>query len=68
MAFVGYILRKKAIISDLLLGMVYDMRGRERSKVRNSDSIKEISGGRSMVQLHRISFHRRKKQSHGNFF
>ena len=68
MAFIGQILREKATISDLLLGMVYDMRGRERSKVRNSDNIKAISDGRSMVQLNRIALHRRKKPSHGDLF
>ena len=51
MAFIGHILRGNDIISELLLGMVYVTRGRGRPKVRYSDNIKEISGGRSMIQL-----------------
>ena len=56
MAFVGHILRGKDITSDLLLGMVYGMRGRGRPKVRYSDNIKEISGGKvsfSCTEWHR---------------
>ena len=60
MAFVGHILRGKDITSDLLLGMVYGMRGRGRQKVRYSDNIKEISGGKSMLQLYRMAQDRRK--------
>ena len=44
MAFVGHILRGKDITSDLLLGMVYGMRG--KPTVRYSDNIKESSGGK----------------------
>ena len=50
MAFVGHILRGKGITNDLLLGMVYGMGGRGRPEVRYSDNIKEISGGKSMLQ------------------
>ena len=59
MAFVGHILRGKDITSDLLLGMVYHTRGRGRPKVRFSDNIKEISGGRSITQLYRMAQDRR---------
>ena len=52
MTFVGHILRGKDITSDILLRMVYGMRGRGRPTVRYSDNIKEISGGKyaSVVQ------------------
>ena len=49
MAFVGHILKGKDITSAFLLGMVYGTRGRGRPKVRSSNNIKEISGGRSMT-------------------
>ena len=60
MVFVGHILGGKDITSDLLLGMVYGMSGRGRPKVRYSDNIKEISGGKSMLQLYRMAQNRRK--------
>ena len=54
MGFIGHTLRRKDITRDLLLGMVYCTRGRGSPKVRHSDNIKEISGGRRMVQLYRM--------------
>ena len=54
-AFVGHILKGKDITSGSLLWMVYGTRGRGRPKVRYNDNIKEISGGRSMIQLHRMA-------------
>ena len=68
MAFVGHILRGKDITSDLLVGMVYGMRGRGRPKVRYSDNIKEISGGKSMLQLYRMAQDRRKWRATAVYF
>ena len=68
MAFIGHILRGKDITSDLLLGMVYGMRGRGRLKVRYSDNIKEISGGKSMLQLYRMAQDRRKWRATAVYF
>ena len=68
MAFVGHILKGKDITSDLLLGMVYGTRGRGRPKVRFSDNIKEISGGRSMTQLYRMAQDRRKWRATAVYF
>ena len=68
MAFVGHILRGKDITSDLLLAMVYGTRGRGRPKVRFSDNIKEISGGRSMTQLYRMAQDRRKWRATAVYF
>ena len=55
MSFSGHILRRKDIINDLLLGVAYGTRGRRRPKVRYSDNIKRISGGRIMIQLYRMA-------------
>ena len=66
MAFIGHILRGKDITSDLLLGMV--LRGRGRLKVRYSDNIKEISGGKSMLQLYRMAQDRRKWRATAVYF
>ena len=65
-AFVGHMLRGKDITNDLLLGMVYGMRG--RPKVRYSDNIKEISGGKSMLQLYRMEQDRRKWRATAVYF
>ena len=66
MAFVGHILRGKDITSDLVIGMIYGMRG--RPKARYSDNIKEISGGKSMLQLYRMSQDRRKWRATAVYF
>ena len=68
MAFVGHILRGKDITTDLLLGMVYGTRGRGWPKVRFSDNIKEISGGKSMTQLYRMAQDRRKWRAMAVYF
>ena len=60
MAFVGHVLKGKEITNDLLLEKVYGRRGRGRPKARYSDNIKEISGGRSMIQLYRMAQDREK--------
>ena len=54
-AFIKHILRRKDITNDLLLGMVHGKRGRGIPKARYSDNIKEISRGRSMIQLYRMA-------------
>eukprot|EP00795_Rhopilema_esculentum_P000999 gene999-10775_t len=43
-----------------MIGMVYEKRASGRLKVRNSDNIKVIAGGRDMVQLHRLTHDRMK--------
>ena len=58
MAFVGHVLNGKETTNDLLLEIVYGRRG--RPKARYSDNIKEISGGRSMIQLYRMAQDREK--------
>ena len=68
MAFIGHILRRKDITSDLLLEMVNGTRGRGRPKARYSDNIKEISGGRSTIQLYRIAQDRRKWRATAVYF
>ena len=54
MVVIGHILRRKDIANDLLIGMVYGKRGRGRPKARYSNNIREICGGRSMMQLYRM--------------
>ena len=60
MAFIGHILKGKDITSYLLLGKVYGMRRRRSPKVKYSGNIKDISSGRSMIQVYRIALDRRK--------
>ena len=54
LSFAGHVLRSNGLDKTLLIGMVFGNRGRGRPKTRFSNSIKEISGGLSLVSSCKI--------------
>lgn len=59
--YVGHVMRKQNMETDLLTGTVIGERGKGRPKTRYSDNFKDV-GGRGMVGIYRMAQDRKSRR------